>query len=280
MGKTNISYKTFKKKIMFHKKINKFKTEKYKTTAELFKQRANQYTLLFQWENAADAFINASHVYIKLHSMYNSAMCLSKAGVYFAKCGNFEKAVLTLTKCVDILTNDSQLCIAAENAKYIAELYERDLSDTTNAIAFYQKAADLYDSTNSETTVCQMKIADISMSNGDYPHAIEVYEKIAKVSLDNNTLQGIYFKSGICYVALGDYHRAEKQIELYANQDPTFSDSRECTFLTGITRACINNDIDEFMNTVSEYDKVSRLSDTIVKTLLCIKNSINHVDIT
>jgi alpha-soluble NSF attachment protein len=152
--------------------------------------------------------------------------------------------------------------------------------DYINATEFYQKAAELYEGEDatSSANACLLKVAQFSSAAKDFPRAIELYEKIGRVSLDSNLLKWSakdhFFKAGICHLAQGDPSAARRATERYADMDAGFGDSREAKLLHAMCDAVEAGDVDDFTSAVKEYDDVSKLSGHLASLLLGIKSSL------
>lgn len=78
--------------------------------------------------------------------------------------------------------------------------------DYENAIEAFQKSADLYEGENSTSSAngCLLKVAQYSAQLERYDKAIEIFEKVAKASVDNNLLKwsvkDYFLKAGLCYL--------------------------------------------------------------------------------
>ena len=74
----------------------------------------------------------------------------------------------------------------------------------------FMQAADLYSGEEVSTTSnnCKLKVAQLSAQLERYPLAVEVYEEVAKASLDNNLLKfsvkGYLLNAGICRMCSQD----------------------------------------------------------------------------
>jgi len=144
----------------------------------------------------------------------------------------------------------------------------------------YQKAADHYLQEDSQSTANQMllKVAGLAAGAQDYAHAIELYERVAIASLDNNLLRfsakGYLLAAGICRLATGEIGAAVNALERYEGMDASFNTTREGQFLRQIVTAYEALDEDMFTEHVRAYDEVSRLSPQHTTLLLEVKKKI------
>jgi len=169
--------------------------------------------------------------------------------------------------------------IAAKHQKEIAELYEAEL-DFEHAIESYQVAADYFEGegSSSAASACLLKVAQFSAQLEKYEKAIEIFEKVAKTSLESNLLKWsvkeYFLKAGLCHLASGDVVSAKRALERYMEMDVTFSAQRECKFLQDIVAAVENFDVEAFTQAVVEFDSISKLDQWKTTMLLRIKTAI------
>ena len=108
---------------------------------------------------------------------------------------------------IDYYLEDGKFSIAARHQKSVAEMYENE-GDIQNASEQYEKAGELYEGENSTSSAnqCKLKVAQYSAQLGNYNKAIEIYEKVAISSLDNNLLKwsakDYFLRAGICHLCL------------------------------------------------------------------------------
>jgi alpha-soluble NSF attachment protein len=80
--------------------------------------------------------------------------------------------------------------MAARQLREIAETLEKEESHQ-ESMMFYEQAADLFftDHSTAESNKCLLKVAQFSAEGGNYPRAVDIYESVAKASVDNNLLR-------------------------------------------------------------------------------------------
>jgi hypothetical protein len=87
----------------------------------------------------------------------------------------------------------------------------------------------------STSNQCKLKVAQFAAQLEQYPKAVEIYEEIAKSSLDSNLLRysvkGYLLNAGLCHLATGDIVNIRNAIDKYQELDLSFSGTRECKFL-------------------------------------------------
>jgi len=272
--------------LLAQKKLNSwFGSNKYEEAAEIYTKAANLFKIDKKLEEAADAFNKAADCYIKSDSGFyaassyvNAANCLKKI--------NLNEAVRNMSAAVNIYKEDGKFSMAAKYEKEIAELCEPE--DVEKAIVHYQLAADYYEGENASTSAnsCLLKVAQYSAQLEKYDKAIEIFEQVAKNSLDSAALKWnvreYYFKAGLCHLCYGlihgDAESAKMALEKYQELDPSFSIQRECKLLKELLEAVSNRDPDAFTNAVAEFDSISKLDAWKTTILLRIKESIKQPD--
>jgi len=126
---------------------------------------------------------------------------------------------------------------AAKLQKHIAEIYEQ-ADNIQEALENYRQAADYFAGENQTSSANPMllKVAQFSAQLERYPAAIEIYEKVARVSMESNLLKynakAHLLNAGICALATKDIVLVKQKLDEFADIDYTFPDSREGKFLT------------------------------------------------
>ncbi|RZC78177.1 hypothetical protein C5167_002399 [Papaver somniferum] len=167
---------------------------------------------------AASAYVDAANAYKKI-SPKDAISCLEQAVGQFMEIGRFN--------------------MAARYCKEIGELGEAQ-QNVDQAIAYFEHAADLFQSeeVNTSANQCKLKVAEFAAQQEQYPKAIEIYEEIARQSLNNNLLKysvkGYLLNAGLCQLCKDD------------DLDPTFTGTRECKLLTDLAAAMDEEDIGKF----------------------------------
>ena len=138
---------------------------------------------------------------------------------------------------LDYYTEEGKFSIAAKHAKEIAELCESE-SDFKQAIDFFQLAADYYEGEGSTSAAngCLLKVALYAAQTEEYDKAIEIYERVAANSIDNNLLKwsvkDYLFRAGLCHLCKGDPVSARRAIDRYCDMDVTFQGQHEHKLLS------------------------------------------------
>ncbi|QHO27210.1 Alpha-soluble NSF attachment protein [Arachis hypogaea] len=169
--------------------------------------------------------------------------------------------------------------MAAKYLKEIAELYESE-QNIEQAIAYYEKSADFYENEEGTTSAnqCKAKVAQFASQLEQYQKAIEIYEDIARQSLNNNLLKygarGHLLNAGICQLCKGDVVAITNALERYQEMDPTFGGTREYRLLANIASAMDEEDVTKFTEVIKEFDSMSPLDSLKTTLLLRVKEKL------
>jgi len=252
---------------------------KYEDAAELLEQAANQFKLAKAWKDAAETYARLAEVHVKLDSKHESASSWTEAANAHKKAGATPDAVRCYMNAVGCFQDMGRLQMAARQLKTIAELNE-EMGRKEDCMDFYQQAADLFDGedSTSEANKCRLKVAHLSAEGGKYQAAIQIFEEVARASLDSNLLKysakGYFLNAGICHLAQGKLEDIGNALERYKDWDLTFETSRECKLLTDLLGAMEGGNADAFTGAVAEFDSMTRLDPWKTSLLLVAKRLI------
>ncbi|XP_031109915.1 alpha-soluble NSF attachment protein [Ipomoea triloba] len=253
-------------------------SSKYEDAADFFEKAANCFKLAKSWDQAGATYVKLANCHLKLDSKHEAASAFADAGHNYKKT-NTREAVSCLEQAVNLFLENGRLNMSARYYKEIAEIYEQE-QNLEQAIAYYEKAADLFLSEDVSTTAnqCKQKIAQFSAQLEKYPRAIEIFEDIARQSVNNNLLKygvrGHLLNAGICQLCKGDVVAINNALEKYQDLDPSFSGTREFKLLSDLAAALDEEDIGKFTDAVKEYDSMTQLDAWRTTLLLRVKESI------
>jgi alpha-soluble NSF attachment protein len=169
--------------------------------------------------------------------------------------------------------------MAARYYKEIAELYESE-QNIEQSIVYYERATDFFQSEEVTTSAnqCKQKVAQFAAQLEQYQKAIDIYEDIAKQSLNNNLLKygvkGHLLNAGMCQLCKADVVAINNALEKYQELDPTFSGTREFKLLSDIAAAIDEEDIAKFTNAIKEFDSMTPLDSWKTTLLLRVKDKL------
>lgn len=98
----------------------------------------------------------------------------------------------------------------------------------------------------------------MALDGKDYYKAIELYEKVAKTSIQNNlmrwSVKEYLLKAGICQLCTGDQVGVNAALDRYRDLDPSFVQQREHQLLVDLTQAVQDGDQEMFADKVLTPD--------------------------
>ncbi|XP_058748237.1 alpha-soluble NSF attachment protein 2-like [Vicia villosa] len=251
---------------------------KFEDAADLFDKSANSYKLSKSWDKAGSTYIKLANCHLKLESKHEAASAYVDAAHCYKKV-NMNDAVSCLDNAVNIFCDIGRISMAARYLKEIAELCESE-QNIEKALVYYEKSADFYESEEVTTSAnqCKQKVAQFSAQLEQYQKSIEIYEAIARQSLNNNLLKygvkGHLLNAGICELCKGDVVAISKALERYQELDPTFSGTREYKLLADVAAAIDEEDVAKFTEAVKEFDSMTPLDSWKTTLFLRVKEKL------
>ncbi|KAI7739872.1 hypothetical protein M8C21_031176, partial [Ambrosia artemisiifolia] len=225
---------------------------KQEDAADLYEKAANCYKLAKSWDQAG-----------AMDSKHEAANAYANAGHSYKKT-NTKECIACLEQALNVFMEIGRLSMSARYCKEIAELYEQE-QNLEQAITYYDRAADLFQGEEVTTSAnqCKQKIAQFSAQLEQYQKAINIYEEIARQSMNNNLLKygvrGHLLNAGICQLCKGDVVAITNALERYQELDPTFSGTREYRLLADLAAALDEEDVVKFTDAVKEFDSMTKL---------------------
>ncbi|XP_024018217.1 alpha-soluble NSF attachment protein 2 [Morus notabilis] len=253
-------------------------SSKYEDAADLFDKAGNCFKLAKSWDRAGATYIKLANCHLKLESKHEAAQAYVDAAHCYKKT-SINEAISCLEKAVHLFCDIGRLNMAARYFKEIAELYESK-QNIEKAIEFFEKAADFFQNEEVTTSAnqCKQKVAQFAAQLEHYQKAIEIYELIARQSLNNNLLKygvkGHLLNAGICQLCKGDVVAITNALERYQDLDPTFSGTREYKLLADIAASIDEEDVAKFTDVVKEFDSMTPLDSWKTTLLLRVKEKL------
>ncbi|KAJ1988344.1 vesicular-fusion protein S17 [Dimargaris cristalligena] len=257
---------------------------KYDEAADLYRQAGNGFKLGKKWNDAGHAYLRAAELLMVAGEKDEAANQYIAASKCYKK-GNPEEAIQTLRKAVEVLNAGGRFYPAANHQKDIAQLYETELLDPRAAMDAYEAAAELYSGEESvaQTNNCLLKVAAFAAQLEQYPKAMEIFERIAAASVDNQltkwSVKEYLLKAGICRLAAGDDIATQNALHRYQEMDVAFGSTRECKLLVHLADAARNHDVDAFTHFVFEYDQMTKLDNWKTTILLRVKKALTEEEV-
>lgn len=253
-------------------------SSKYDDAADLFDKSANSFKLAKSWDKAAAAYLKLANCHLKLESKHEAAQAYVDASHCYKKT-NISEAISCLDHAVNLFCDIGRLSMAARYLKEIAELYESE-QNIEQAVVYFEKSADFYQNEEVTTSAnqCKQKVAQFSAQLEQYQTSIDIYEEIARQSLNNNLLKygvkGHLLNAGICQLCKGDPVAISNALERYQELDPTFSGTREYRLLADVAAAVDEEDVGKFTDVVKDFDSMTPLDSWKTTLLLRVKEKL------
>ncbi|KAK9804908.1 hypothetical protein WJX72_011368 [[Myrmecia] bisecta] len=248
---------------------------KYEDAAELLERAGNQFKLAKAWMEGGQTFEKLAQVHLKLESKHEAASTYVEAAKCYQKCSKSD-ALRALHKAIDYYTEIGRLGMAAKQLRDVAETQEKQ-GMKEEAVEFYLQAANLFQTEDStaEANKCRLKVAQFAAELERYPQAIEIYEDIARTSVENNLLKfsakGYLLCAGICQLATLNDIAISTALERYQDIDIAFQGSREEKLLRELAEAVEAADVQKFTDAIAEFDSMTRLDPWKTTILLRVK---------
>ncbi|KAF5453730.1 hypothetical protein F2P56_028608 [Juglans regia] len=251
---------------------------KYEDAADLFDKAANSFKLAKSWDKAGSTYVKLANCHLKLESKHEAAQAYVDSAHCYKKT-SVNEAISCLEQAVNLFCEIGRLSMAARYLKEIAELYESE-QNIEQSIVYFEKSADFFQNEEVTTSAnqCKQKVAQFAAQLEQYQKSIEIYEEIARQSLNNNLLKygvkGHLLNAGICQLCKGDVVAITNALERYRELDPTFSGTREYRFLADIAAAIDEEDVVKFTDVVKEFDSMTPLDSWKTTLLLRVKEKL------
>lgn len=194
-----------------------------------------------------------------------------------------QDAARVLEEAVMIFMQRGQFRRAANFKNDLGDLYEKDLSDNEKALTAFEDAGQMFydDGAEALSNKAFLRAADLAAIGKNYRKATEIYERVAKQSVNNNlsrwSVKETLFKSGLCHLC-DDTITAQRAFEEYAALDPTFAESKEFALLKDLLQAVKDGDDQAFADKLAAFNQFSPLDNWKVSICLRIRESIQAAE--
>lgn len=254
-------------------------SSKVEEAVDCYLRAANLFKMAKKWAQAGGAFCSAAQLHLKAGVRHDAATNFVDASNCYKKCDPNE-AVSCLLKAIEIYTDMGRFTVAAKQHQNIAELYETECVDLTRAMQHYEQAADYFrgEESTASANKCMLKLAQYAAQLEHYDKAIQIYDQIAKSSLDNSLLKysakEYMFRAALCHLCV-DILNAQHALEKYVGLYPAFGDTREYKLVKELIEHLEEQNVESFTEAVKSYDSISRLDQWYTTILVRIKKQIN-----
>ncbi|GLT54685.1 hypothetical protein SLA2020_278660 [Shorea laevis] len=251
---------------------------KFEDAAELYEHSANSFKLAKSWDKAGSVFIKLSNCHLKSDSKHEAAMAYVNAANCYKKTST-KGAISCLDQAMNIFLEIGRHNMAAKYCKEIGDLYELE-QNIEKALVYFERAAEFFEcaEATSSANQCKLKVAEFSAQLEQYKKAIEIYEEIARQSINNNLLKygvrGHLLNAGLCQLCKGDIVAITNSLDRYQDLDPTFSRTRDYKFLADLAATIEEEDVAKLTDVVREFDSITPLDPRKTTLLLRVKDAL------
>merc|ERR1712224_439978 len=183
---------------------------------------------------------------------------------------------------IAILNANGRFPQSAKLLMQIAELYEAERLDNKQVREYFKRAAEMFDMDDfgkSNLSKCNLKVAEYAAKDGDLPEAIRIFESEGEKALQNTLLQygakEHFLRAGILHMVNGDSVTVNIAVDKYRCLDPRFASAREGELLKGLAEAFENQDVDDFVAKLADYDSITKLDAWKTDFLVKVKESMS-----
>ncbi|CAL5425784.1 unnamed protein product [Camellia sinensis] len=198
------------------------------------------------WDQAGSAYVKLANCHLKLDSKHEAAGAYASAAHCYKKT-NTKETISCLEQAVNMFKEIGRLNMAARYYKEIAESYEAE-QNFEQAIFYYEK---------------RLIFSKAKIWNR-YQQAIEIYEDIARQSLNNNLLKyGV--KGHLLNAGIGQLCKGKGDTVAINNALEKYQD---------LADAIDQEDIAKFTDAVKEFDSMTQLDAWKTTLLLRVKEAL------
>lgn len=258
----------------FFKKL--FGMNQYEDAAEHFDKAAKLYKRDKKYLKAAKAYYRYAECKNKISD--NMEECQAYVNAYSClKFVNSKDTMACIEKIIDLSYKHGNCEYLIKWYRILGDIYAND-GRYEDAVLNYEKSFEYDD--NSISNEYQTKMAYYLILLEKYFQAIDVYKKIYDIYNSKKALQ--YALSPICltllllYLVLDDTTSAQR----YYNEIKSIPhiNERQLTFMSNLISVYQENNIDQFVDLIREYDNIAKLDTLHLNLLLKIKHNFETID--
>ncbi|CAI5747344.1 unnamed protein product [Peronospora destructor] len=260
-------------------------SQRSEDASDLFEKAGNQFKIAKNWQMAAEAYEKCARCQSRMEENSRAAQFYQQAAEALAKV-NAMDAMVHYKTAISMLCDAGRFSNAAKLQKKVGEIYEQQ-NNKEEALEAYRQAADYFSGENQSSSANSMllKVAQFSAELEKFEAALEIYEDIAKSSMESSLLKfnakNHLLNAGICALATKDMVLVQMKWDEFQDIDYTFADSREGRFLQQMNQSYEVFNADTFADAVFQFDTISKIEPWKISLLLRIKEGIQgEVDVT
>ena len=211
--------------------------QKASNASDYLEQAGNLYKSQKQYGDAAQCFIRAAALKVKVGRGYDAAGLFKTAGIQLKLAGD-PTAIQVLNQAVDIYSQLGKGQMAAKLSQELGEGSEQ-AREYEDALVHFQRAAELFKGEGADTHArqCLEKVATFSAMTDppNFSEAGRIFEEVGVESLSSRlgrfNARKYFFKAVLCVMASGDTIGARAKHSSFKETDYQFGGSREGKFL-------------------------------------------------
>ena len=217
--------------------------QKASNAAGYYEQAGNIFKSQKHYKEAADCFVKAATLKIKIGRGYDAAGLFKAAGIQLKLVGDPTSTEM-LNRAVDLFSELGKGQMAAKLSKELGEASEK-AQEFEDALIHYERASDLFkgEGSDSHARQCMEKVAifHAQMAPPDFGKAASIFEELGVDSLSSRlgrfNARKFFFRAVLCVMANGDVIGARAKHSEFKETDYQFGGSREGKFLDKLITA-------------------------------------------
>ena len=252
---------------------------KYDDAISKYKSAVNIYKYNKLWDDAAKLYIKISNCYKQIDDQHEQMSVL--IGAY--KCykqTNPNMSIPIILQLVDYYKQDCNFRKIISLYEEITQIYGKN--NIVESYEYYKKIVEMCDygeEFNRIKIKYNIKIANYLVTTESYSDASILYDNIAQYYITETLLKysahNFFLQAGLCLLCMDDIVSATRYLEKYCTSCMDNSTQKEYKFFENIVTCYRKNNIDEFMNTINDYESTNKLSNYLVNLLVVIKRNFN-----
>jgi alpha-soluble NSF attachment protein len=247
---------------------------KYSKAAELYFQAGNIFTSENNHQDAAMAYVKSGDLYEINKEFFDSIQSYLKAVKQF-KYFDPKSALIYLIKIKDCYELTGRLANAAKILEEIGDLDEtQTMTSYSKAVQYYIEEKQIHNANKLRNKMCERYLKE-----SQYELAANLYEIIANDYASTNSWSSAdyYINALICLLALHDYVLVSNKLILYTETCPKLSSNYMYRSLNDMITACVNGNLQEFIDATAELDRKKPLEPWKVRALLSVRQNLTEI---
>jgi len=247
-----------------------------------YKQALKDFIIKCDFLNYALLAEKIGDEYIKIGDNYNGLKYYNLSEKKYIELDVEKYSNLIINKIIPLYIEDNKITYIAKSYYNLAKI-TRDDNNHIKTVDYFENAIRYYQSEQSiEIKDCYKDYANYLLDYGNIDYALKYLDLIIQLYLNNNTasLYSYFVDDYILLYILSVWTKndtvlAKRKIDEYCELAPRFINSQIHKFIVGLQEIIENNDLDSFIEHITNYDLIKKLKPREVKLLLIIKKNFN-----